>query len=280
VPTVNSSAATLHPAEVGDTAEAANAPDAHRIYSEEKQCFCFPSELYFSRNARHKNFFITCMLAPPTSVAFYCLQQFAAQVSKQGLYLFLTWSAVQDVVKWLNALYAFFWYVQVCTISRLVGKGDKERVGAAIAFSSVLSVCCGVLTMVLAIAIASPLLELFEAQSSAGISSLSPKHIVRGMGTDALRVIAISHPATVFSQAAAGVLMGFHRVFVPGMWLLIGYAIYIFSALASLMQVLDLCTHTRSPLAHGPSTLALHPNVASPALAALEPHAQPNLWSP
>ena len=55
----------------------------------------------------------------------------------------------QDVFKWLNAVCTFLWYVQLATISRLVGTGDKARIGAYIVLSTAVSLACGLAMMAL-----------------------------------------------------------------------------------------------------------------------------------
>ena len=69
-----------------------------KVYSEEKQCFCLPSELYFSQRPRLKSLFITCILLPATFGASLGMQQLAAATSKRGFELFLTWTTIQVCV--------------------------------------------------------------------------------------------------------------------------------------------------------------------------------------
>ena len=69
-----------------------------KVYSDEKQCFCLPSELYFSQRPRLKSLFITCILLPATFGASLGMQQLAAATSKRGFELFLTWTTIQVCV--------------------------------------------------------------------------------------------------------------------------------------------------------------------------------------
>ena len=120
----------------------------------------------------------------------------------------------QDVFKWLNAVCTFLWYVQLATISRLVGTGDKARIGAYIVLSTAVSLACGLAMMALGMSVASPLLEVFAPQNStthAAHEVADTRTVVRDMGTVPLRIMAVSFPATIFQFAGSGVLMGFHR---------------------------------------------------------------------
>eukprot|EP00277_Geminigera_cryophila_P028828 CAMPEP_0179475636 /NCGR_PEP_ID=MMETSP0799-20121207/54783_1 /TAXON_ID=46947 /ORGANISM="Geminigera cryophila, Strain CCMP2564" /LENGTH=424 /DNA_ID=CAMNT_0021285279 /DNA_START=178 /DNA_END=1448 /DNA_ORIENTATION=- len=151
-----------------------------------------------------------------------------------------------DVITWISAMFAFFWYVQQSTISKYIGEGNKEKIGNALVFGTTISIVCGISAVIIAYPLADPLLLMFSPQKvevvedSGNTTTQSvpvPDNFIRDMSVDALRVLVAGCPAIFCISSGTGNLMGVHKVGQSVGFALVAYLIAIIGATVALSNI-------------------------------------------
>jgi len=130
-----------------------------------------------------------------------------ALVSQNNLLIFVAYTAIRKTVTWLANLFTFFYYVNQARVGHMEGSGQLTEAGGLVIMGTWAAVICGLLTMVLCMALPSHLLEFLTPDPS-------NRTLVSGIARNALVIAAIWIPGQVFLGHASGVLLG-QRIIVP-----------------------------------------------------------------
>ncbi|CAE7867852.1 unnamed protein product [Symbiodinium sp. KB8] len=122
-------------------------------------------QAYLDKHPIRFNLVVVILLLPAISAGTLLRAVVSAVVTRQGLVLSATFVAIRIVAEWLGNLYTFFWYVQTSAVSKLEGAGSWSSAGSFLVLGSVASLILGLLTMLVMMALAEPLLQLFSPAS-------------------------------------------------------------------------------------------------------------------
>lgn len=156
-------------------------------------------QAYLDKHPIRFNIVVVILLLPAISAGTLLRAVVSAVVTRQGLVLSATFVAIRIVAEWLGNLYTFFWYVQTSAVSKLEGAGSWSSAGSFLVLGSVASLILGLLTMLVMMALAEPLLQLFSP------ASVEDTSIMVSIGMMAHLVIATVVPARVCISNFSGV---------------------------------------------------------------------------
>ena len=184
------------------------------------------------------NALLLCTALPLVSLMVAMRPILSAAVLRQGAVMFAAYQAVRITAEWLASLYTSFNYVQVAAVSKLEAEKKWSSAGAYLIFSSALALFLGLVTMVVLMAAAEPLLRALSPTTG----DIKDVGTVLSVGLTAQIVVAVFIPARVMIS----VTTGFGLAQSASSVLLVGvtYAIVAGCIIVAVVVQIVICVNT------------------------------------